>query len=70
MGRVRVWWEGYTQLLQSIFKVLFTLFFMDLSEKETREQYIDPVLKDEGWKEEYIRREVNSIKSKFKVKKY
>ena len=44
---------------------------MDLSEKETREQYIDPILKDvSGWKEEYIKREINSRKSVFKKKQY
>jgi len=44
---------------------------VDLSEKETREQHIDPILKDiSGWKEEYIKREVNSIKSNFKKKQY
>ncbi|MCL5018668.1 MAG: DEAD/DEAH box helicase family protein [Candidatus Pacearchaeota archaeon] len=42
----------------------------DLSEKETREKIIDPYLYDAGWKEEYIRREVNSVKSDFKIKKY
>lgn len=44
---------------------------MDLSEKETRERIIDPRLKeDAGWKEEYIRREVNCVTSNFKIKKY
>jgi type I restriction enzyme R subunit len=43
---------------------------VDLSEKETRERYIDPILKKEGWKEDYIKREVNSIKSDFKAKQY
>jgi len=43
---------------------------MDLSEKETREKIIDPYLHDAGWKEEYIRREVNSVKSNFKIKQY
>jgi len=44
---------------------------MDLSEKETRETIIDPWLKEDAhWKEEYIRREVNSVKSDFKIKKY
>src|SRR3989344_6293034 len=43
----------------------------DLSEKETREKIIDPWLKDSaGWREEYIRREVNSVKSDFKIKRY
>jgi type I restriction enzyme R subunit len=44
---------------------------MNLSEKETREKIIDPLLKNcANWKEEYIRREVNSIISNFKIKKY
>jgi len=39
---------------------------MDLSEKETREKIIDPWLKDGAyWKEEYIKKEVNSVKSDF-----
>ena len=42
----------------------------DLSEKETREQYIDPLLAKEGWKDQYIKREANSVKSNFKIKKY
>jgi len=44
---------------------------MDLSEKETRERIIDPwLIEDAGWKEEYIRREVNSVKSDFKSFQY
>src|SRR3989338_8962140 len=44
---------------------------MDLSEKETREKIIDPQLReDANWKEEYIRREVNSITSVLKIKRY
>lgn len=43
---------------------------VNLSEKETRERYIDPLLEKEGWKKEYIKREVNSIKSNFKTKRY
>jgi len=43
---------------------------MDLSEKETREQKIDPLLKEAGWKEEYIKKEINSVKSDFKSKEY
>ncbi|MEM4230492.1 MAG: hypothetical protein QXF25_01295 [Candidatus Pacearchaeota archaeon] len=36
---------------------------MDLSEKETRERYIDPILKKEGWRDEYIKKEnkINEI---------
>ncbi len=43
---------------------------LDLSEKETREQIIDKELYGVGWKEDYIKREVNSLKSDFKTKKY
>ncbi|MBI2546579.1 DEAD/DEAH box helicase family protein [Candidatus Woesearchaeota archaeon] len=43
---------------------------VDLSEKKTREGIIDPQLIDAGWKEESLKREVNSIKSDFKLKKY
>ena len=44
---------------------------MDLSEKETREKIIDPWLNDTaGWREDYIKREVNSIKSDFKTGSY
>ncbi len=44
---------------------------MNLSEKETREKIIDPQLTDDAeWKEEYIKREVNSVKSDFKIKNY
>jgi len=43
---------------------------MDLSEKDTREGIIDPQLRDVSWKEEYIKREVNSVKSDFKTKRY
>ena len=42
---------------------------VDLSEKETREQYIDPILEKEEWKEEYLKKEINSINSNFKTKK-
>ena len=42
----------------------------NLSEKETREKVIDPYLYDAGWKEEFIKREVNSVRSDFKSKKY
>lgn len=43
---------------------------MDLSEKETREQIIDPWLKSVGWKDEYVKKEINSVKSDFKAKQY
>jgi len=44
---------------------------VDLSEKETRERIIDPwLIEDAGWRSEYIKREVNSIKSDFRVGNY
>ncbi len=43
---------------------------MDLSEAETREKIIDSRLKDEGWRDEYIKSEVNSVKSDFKARIY
>lgn len=42
----------------------------NLSEKETREKYIDPILIVEGWKDDYIIKEVNSVKSNFKIKQF
>ena len=41
-----------------------------LSEKETREQYIDKELKKVGWIKRYIKEEVNSIRSNFRNKEY
>lgn len=43
---------------------------MDLSEKETREKIIDPLLKEEGWLDKYVKKEVNSVSSKFKIGKF
>ncbi|MEK6858513.1 MAG: DEAD/DEAH box helicase family protein [Nanoarchaeota archaeon] len=43
---------------------------MHSSEAETRKNKIDPLLKRIGWKAEYIREEVNPIKSDFKRKEY
>ncbi len=43
---------------------------MDLSEEETREKIIDPVLFDVGWRDKYLKREINSVKSDFKARKY
>jgi len=43
---------------------------VDLSEKETREQYIDKELYEQGWKDDYIKREINSVKSNFKKRQY
>jgi len=42
----------------------------DLSEKETREKIIDPILERVGWIKKYIKEEVNSLKSDFKTKEY
>jgi type I restriction enzyme, R subunit len=41
-----------------------------ISEKQTREELIDGALKKTGWKVEYIKEEVNSIKSNFITKEY
>ena len=43
---------------------------VNLSEKETREQYIDKELYEQGWKENYIKKEINSVKSNFKKRQY
>jgi len=43
---------------------------VNLSEKETREKYIDPILHDEGWIRDYVKKEVNSVKSNFKTKQF
>ena len=45
---------------------------MDLSEKETRKKLIDPVLETVGWKigRNYVKEEVNPVKSDFKAKEY
>jgi type I restriction enzyme R subunit len=43
---------------------------MDLSESQTREEHIDPLLKEAGWFNKYIKKEVNSISSKFKIGKF
>jgi type I restriction enzyme R subunit len=43
---------------------------VDLSEKETREKYIDPILEKVGWRKKYIKKEVNSVKSNFKAREY
>lgn len=40
------------------------------SESETRRERIDIQLKDAGWEERGIQREVNSIKSDFKIRRY
>ncbi len=42
----------------------------DLSEKETRQEIIDPQLADAGWLKRYVKEEVNSLKSNFKTKDY
>src|SRR3989338_9011768 len=41
-----------------------------MNEKHTREQFIDKELKKRGWIKGYIKEEVNSVKSKFKIKEY
>lgn len=43
---------------------------VDLSEKETRNKIIDPILERVGWKKEYVKEEVNPVRSNFKTKKY
>ncbi len=43
---------------------------MQLSEAETRKEKIDPLLKRVGWAKEYIKEEVNCIKSNFNTKEY
>ena len=43
---------------------------MNLSEKETREREINPLLEKVGWNFAYVKEEVNSVKSDFKAKKY
>ncbi|MDD4352909.1 MAG: DEAD/DEAH box helicase family protein [Candidatus Nanoarchaeia archaeon] len=42
----------------------------DISEAITRKEYIDKELEIQGWNKEYIKEEVNSVKSDFKIKKY
>ena len=44
--------------------------FYDLSEQETRQKLINPLLKKEGWLEKYIKEEINSVKSDFITKNY
>ncbi|MBS3137113.1 DEAD/DEAH box helicase family protein, partial [Candidatus Woesearchaeota archaeon] len=41
-----------------------------MDEKQTREQLIDKQLKSVGWLKSYIKEEVNSVRSKFKIKEY
>lgn len=43
---------------------------MHLSEAETRKDKIDPLLKRVGWQKEYIKEEVNPVKSDFNKKEY
>lgn len=42
----------------------------NLSEKQTRELKIDKALRQVGWIKDYVKEEVNSIKSNFKTKEY
>ena len=44
-----------------------------MSEKETREEVINPQLEKAGWKgnlKKYIKEEVNSVKSNFKINEF
>ena len=41
-----------------------------LPESRTRKQYIDPVLKKQGWRDKHVKEEVNSVKSDFKHKRF
>jgi len=45
---------------------------MNLSEKDTRANLIDPILERVGWRigGHYVKEEVNPVKSKFKTKEY
>lgn len=43
---------------------------MNLSEAQTRKERIDPLLKRTGWRSEYIKEEINSVKSNFKINEY
>jgi len=43
---------------------------VDLSEKETREQIIDPILERVGWSKEYVKEEINPVKSNFITKDF
>ncbi len=38
---------------------------VNLSEEQTREQYIDVALKEVGWLDKYMKKEINSVKSNF-----
>ncbi|MFH1311430.1 MAG: DEAD/DEAH box helicase family protein [Nanoarchaeota archaeon] len=42
----------------------------NLSEAETRQQKIDKDLEKVGWRKEYIKEEINSVKSDFRTKEY
>jgi len=43
---------------------------MSISEAQTRKERIDPLLKRTGWRSEYIKEEINSVKSNFKTNEY
>jgi len=49
-------------------EVVETLNLID--EHQTRKKCIDPVLKQRGWLEKYIKEEINSVKSNFKEKSF
>lgn len=46
------------------------MFMVDLSEKETREQIIDPILERVGWRKDYVKEEINPVKSNFVTKEF
>src|SRR3989344_5196736 len=55
--------------------VIWGIFFLfvklvKMNEKQTREQLIDKQLKSVVWLKNYVKEEVNSVKSKFKIKDY
>jgi len=41
-----------------------------INERRTRKRYIDPELEKRGWNHQYIKEEVNSVKSDFVNKKF
>lgn len=49
---------------------ILKMFMVDLSEKETREQIIDPILERVGWRKDYVKEEINPVKSNFVTKEF
>jgi len=43
---------------------------VNLTESQTREEYIDKALEEVGWSDKYVKKEVNSVKSTFDKKDY